>query len=104
LTAFVDVNGQQALGSTADVMSTAPLLDRFASFDWDAVEVDGHERAALRSAATAPRDGRPRVILCRTVFGKGVSFMHGQIKWHYLPMSEEQYRAAIAELEASACA
>jgi transketolase len=104
LTAFVDVNGQQALGFTADIMSTAPLIDRFAGFGWDAVEVDGHDRAALRAAATALRDGRPRVILCGTVFGKGVSFMHGQIAWHYLPMSEEQYRAARAELEAGACA
>jgi transketolase len=104
LTAFVDVNGQQALGYTRDVLSTAPLLERFASFDWDAVEVDGHDRTAMLDAATAPRDGRPRVLLCRTVFGKGVSFMEGQIKWHYLPMSDEQYRQATAELEARACA
>jgi transketolase len=44
------------------------------------------------------------VLLCGTVFGHGVSFMHGQIAWHYLPLSEQQYRAAIAELEAGACA
>jgi transketolase len=104
LTAFVDVNGQQALGYTKDVLSTAPLSARFASFGWDAVEVDGHDRAAMRAAAMAPRDGRPRVLLCGTVFGKGVSFMESRIEWHYLPMSDEQYRQAIAELEASACA
>jgi transketolase len=104
LTAFVDVNGQQALGYTQDVLSTAPLSARFASFGWDATDVDGHDRAAMRAAATAPRDGRPRVLLCRTVFGKGVSFMESRIEWHYLPMSDAQYRQAIAELEATACA
>lgn len=103
LTAFVDVNGQQALGYTADVLSPSPLIDRFSSFGWDAFEVDGHDRAAMLAAVAAPRHGRPRVLLCRTVFGKGVSFMEGQIKWHYLPMSDEQYRAAISELEAGEC-
>jgi transketolase len=104
LTAFVDVNGQQALGYTKDVLSTAPLRTRFASFGWDAIEVDGHDRAAMHAAATALRDGRPRVLLCRTVFGKGISFMESRIAWHYLPMSDDQYHQAIAELEASACA
>jgi transketolase len=103
LTAFVDVNGQQALGCTADVLSTSPLIDRFSSFNWDAVEVDGHDRAAMLAAAAMPRDGRPRVLLCRTVFGKGVSFMERQIKWHYLPMSDDEYRTAMAELGASEC-
>jgi transketolase len=103
LTALVDVNGQQALGYTKDVLSTAPLSARFASFGWDTAEVDGHDRTAMHAAATAPRDGRPRVLLCQTVFGKGVSFMQSRIEWHYLPMSDEQYRQAIAELEAGAC-
>ena len=85
------------------MLSTSPLIDRFASFGWDAVEVDGHDRAAMLGAAAAPRDSRPRALLCRTVFGKGVSFMEGRIAWHYLPMSDEQYQAAIAELEASEC-
>jgi transketolase len=38
-------------------------------------------------------------VLARTTFGKGVSFMEGRIEWHYLPMSEDQYRRALAELE-----
>ncbi len=103
LTAFVDVNGQQALGYTDDVLSTSPLIDRFSSFGWDTVEVDGHDRAAMLDAAIAPRDSRPRVLLCRTVFGKGVSFMEGRIEWHYLPMSDHLYQAAVTELEASEC-
>ena len=103
LTTFVDVNGQQALGYTADVLSTTPLIDRFRSFGWDSVEVDGHDHAAMLGAATAPQGSRPRALLCRTVFGRGVSFMEGRIKWHYLPMSDDQYKAAIVELEANEC-
>jgi transketolase len=103
LTAFVDMNGQQALGYTADVLSLAPMVDRFRAFGWNAIEVDGHDRCAMCAAVTAARDDRPRVLLCRTVFGKGVSFMEQQIRWHYFPMSDEQYAAAIAEISSTQC-
>jgi transketolase len=58
----------------------------------------------MRSAATAPTDGRPRVLLCRTVFGKGISFMEGQIAWHYRPMTDADFSRAIDELDAAPCA
>ncbi len=44
--------------------------------------------------------GRPHVLIARTVFGKGVSYMESQIKWHYWPMSDEEFRRALAEIEA----
>ena len=104
LTAFVDVNGQQALGYTRDILSLGSLSGKFAAFGWDAIEVDGHDVEAMRSAATAPTDGRPRVLLCRTVFGKGISFMEGQIAWHYRPMTDADFSRAIDELDAAPCA
>jgi transketolase len=99
----VDVNGQQALGYTEDILSLAPMFKRFKAFDWDVVEVDGHDTYAMFDAVMAPRSGKPRVLLCRTVFGKGVSFMERQIRWHYMPMSEVDFAMAIAELGASEC-
>lgn len=104
LTAFVDVNGQQALGYTKDILSLAPLTEKFGAFGWDAIEVDGHDLDAMRVAATSPADGRPRALLCRTVFGKGVSFMERQIAWHYLPMTDADFLQAVAELDAVPCA
>jgi transketolase len=103
LTAFVDLNGQQALGYTRDVLSLSPMIDRFAAFGWDATEVDGHDRAAMYEAATAARSGRPRVLICRTVFGKGVSFMERQIRWHYMSMSDSEYVMALAEVADHSC-
>ena len=100
LVAVVDLNGQQALGYTADVLDLSPLAARWRAFGWDVHEVDGHDRAAMaevvdRLDTTA---GAPHVLVARTTFGKGVSFMEGQIKWHYLPMSDGDYLRALAEV------
>ena len=99
LVAIVDWNGQQALGYTEDVLSLRGLPDRFRSFGWDVQELDGHDRGALeRTVSTLEVDGPPHVLLARTTFGKGVSFMEGKIHWHYWPMSDEEYRLALAEV------
>jgi transketolase len=102
LTAIVDLNGQQALGKTKDVLSLTPLVERWRSFGWAAEEIDGHDPAGLRAHLDAPTaaDGPPRVFCARTTFGKGVSYMEGQLKWHYWPMSDDEYRQAVAELDA----
>ena len=106
LIAIVDVNGQQALGYTKDVLSLAPLIDRWRAFGWDAIEVDGHDRAALTRAVGGldTTGGPPHVVLARTTFGRGVSYMESKIKWHYWPMSDDEYRQALAEVEELGCA
>jgi transketolase len=100
LVAIVDVNGQQALGYTEDVIDLSPLDERWRAFGWDVHTVDGHDCEALRSVidGLAPGRGRPHVVLAQTVFGHGVSFMEREIKWHYLPMDDLQYARALAEL------
>jgi transketolase len=102
LVALVDNNRQQALGYTADVLDPSPLADRWRAFGWDVHEVDGHDADGLAARLGAHNDGAapPALFLAHTVFGHGVSFMEGRIEWHYSPMSEEQYRQALAELEA----
>ncbi|MDQ6617974.1 MAG: transketolase [Actinomycetota bacterium] len=100
LIVVVDVNGQQALGYTADVLDLSPLAGRWRTFGWETHEVDGHSITALSEAAAGldTSEGPPHVLIAHTVFGKGVSFMEGQIRWHYLPMSEEEYRHAMNEI------
>jgi transketolase len=101
LVAIVDWNGQQALGYTEDVLSLRGLPDRFRSFGWDVHEVDGHDPDAIeRTVSGLPVDGPPHVLIARTTFGKGVSFMEGKIHWHYWPMSDEEYAQALAEVSA----
>jgi transketolase len=100
---IVDVNGQQALGYTRDVMDLDPLAARWHAFGWDVHEVDGHDVDGLADEVHAldTAHGRPHVLLAQTTFGKGVSYMESKIEWHYLPMSDEQYEQALAELEAA---
>jgi len=100
LVAVVDLNGQQALGYTQDVLDLSPMADRWRAFGWQVVEIDGHDVAALKAALglTNGPGNRPTVILANTTFGKGVSFMERQIKWHYLPMNAEQFEQAMREI------
>ena len=102
LVAVVDVNGQQALGYTRDVLDLSPLEERWRAFGWDAHTVDGHDTVAMRAVIDGlePGEGRPHVVLAQTVFGHGVSFMENEIRWHYVPMDDEQYAGALAELAA----
>ena len=111
LCVLADINGQQALGLTRDVCAAQNMRERWEAFGWDAVEVDGHSVEALTAAMTASGDTRPRILLARTIFGRGVPFMEKgipvsqkhlpvqPINWHYLPMSEEEYALAVSALE-----
>jgi transketolase len=105
LVVIVDVNGQQALGYTADVLDLGSLAQRWEAFGWDASEIEGHDRAALEHtiASLDTVSGPPHIVLAHTTFGHGVSFMEGQISWHYLPMSDDQYRQALVETSEIPC-
>jgi transketolase len=102
LTAVVDRNGRQALGATRDVLDLEPLADKWRAFRWDVHEVDGHDEAALERVLLGPcrERGAPHVVLADTVFGRGVSFMEGRLRWHYAPMTAEEFAAALAEVSA----
>ena len=98
---LVDVNHQQAFGYTRDVLNLSPLVERWKAFGWDCHDVNGHDAAKIQETIqTASREtSRPHVLLAETVFGKGVSFMERKIEWHYWPLSDDQYRTALAEIE-----
>jgi transketolase len=100
LVAIVDENGQQALGRTRDVLDLAPLGARWAAFGWEVAEVDGHDHEALAAALREYGDA-PRVVVAHTTFGKGVSYMESELKWHYWPMSDAEYAQALGELAAT---
>jgi transketolase len=99
LVAIIDVNGQQALDYTQNVIDMRMLEQRWKSFGWDARTVDGHNEDELATAMRGmDRQGSPHVLLATTVSGKGVSFMENRIEWHYLPMTSDQYSRAMKEV------
>jgi transketolase len=104
LTAIIDFNGQQALGRTRDVLdlgSADEVAAKMSSFGWSSVVVDGHDTEGLAAALAPHHSNAPRMVVARTVAGHGVSFMEGQVAWHYLPLSDQQYYLALRELAAA---
>jgi transketolase len=77
-----------------------PMGQRWRSFGWDVVEVDGHDPDGIAATVRAmdTTHGPPHALIADTTFGKGVSFMESQIEWHYLPMSDEHYTQAMLEV------
>ena len=101
LCAFIDVNGLQIDGRTADVMPSEPLDKKFKAFNWHVIKIDGHDFAQIRAALAEARtvSGKPCAIIMSTVKGKGVSFMENQAGWHGKAPNAEQRDQALKELE-----
>lgn len=100
LVAFVDRNRLQISGRTEDVMSIEPFADKWRSFGWQVVSLDGNSMNELVHALDNVPEvtNKPTLILANTVKGKGVSFMENKANWHHHVPTEEQYKLAIEEL------
>jgi len=102
LIAFVDNNGLQIDGDIAEVMSSYPIDKKFEAFNWNVITIDAHDYDQIRAAidkALVP-NGKPTVIIAKSIKGKGVSYMENQAGWHGNAPKAEQYEQAIKELDA----
>lgn len=101
LTIIVDNNGLQIDGSNDEVMSLGNLAAKFAAFGLNVIELkDGNDLDEVISALDRPAlPGKPTLLLCHTVKGKGVSYMENQVGWHGKAPNDEQRKQALAELE-----
>ncbi len=100
LTAVVDVNGLQINGSTRRVAGAVDLAARWAGFGWQVIELDGHDLGALTEALSASVPGQPTVLLAHTVKGRGVGFLEGRAKSHYVTFPPAVRDRALAALRA----
>jgi len=102
LCVLLDYNKIQLSGAIKDIMDLEPLLDKWRTFNWNAMEIDGHDFTAIVSALDEAErvKGRPTLILCHTIKGKGVSFMEGKWEWHGKAPNQEEGRRAIDEIQA----
>jgi transketolase len=98
LCVIVDFNKWQATGRSREVMALDPLAEKWRSFGWDAVEVDGHDIGAVAAALGAPPGDRPRAVVAHTVKGAGISFMADDNNWHYRLCDVDTLERAFAEL------
>jgi transketolase len=98
--AVIDRNMMMGDGSTEDIIALMPLADKWRTFNWHVIEVDGHDVERLNAAfgEASSVKGRPTLVLAKTVKGKGVPFMEGKREWHDQRLSEELYEEAMRAL------
>ena len=121
---IVDYNKIQSLGNVADICDLSPLADNFRAFNWNVIEIDGHNydeiaqaidlfqhkmvhgQSSMFNGQSSMVNGqwsmvnapRPTVIIANTIKGKGVSYMEGELLWHYRNPNDEQLKQALEEL------
>ena len=100
MTIFIDNNGLQIDGNITDVMNPTPIDKKFEAFGWNTIIIDGHNFDEIIDAIGKAKThkGQPTAIICKTVKGKGVSFMENEASWHGTAPSKEQCKKALEEL------
>lgn len=99
LVVLLDDNKQQALNLTKNVLIYEDLSKSFASLGWEVENANGHDLLDLTKKLSIVSN-KPLLIIAETKFGAGISFMEGNIDWHYLPLNSDQYQKALIEIEA----
>ncbi len=103
LVAIVDYNGLQIDGTIEEVNSAYPIADKFKAFNWNVIEIDGHNYDEIEAAFNNAKQtkGKPTCIVMKTVKGKGVSYMENAVGWHGKAPNDEEYEIAMGELNAA---
>jgi transketolase len=97
---IVDYNKIQSLGSVKEVIDLHPLKAKFKAFRWEIFEVDGHNHRSIKKALQRANNGngKPKVLIANTIKGKGISFMEGNLLWHYKSPNDQQLIDALKEV------
>ncbi len=98
LTCILDANGLQSIKSTTDTLNVEPLKEKLKQFEWDTIEIDGHNHKILSSSLKSEAKSKPKFIIARTIKGKGVSFMENNALWHYRNAKGDELIKALGEL------
>jgi transketolase len=104
LVTIIDKNGWQAMGRTKDVLSldgysvNSILRNKFSSFGWNNRYIDGHDHKEIEESIFSKNKNAPKVIICKTIKGKGVSFMEDSLVFHYSHVTDENLELALKEL------
>ena len=97
LITILDYNKIQSFGSISEVLELSPLKDKFIAFNFNVIEIDGHNHLEINNALTNAKTNKqkPTIIIAHTIKGKGVPFMENNLEWHYKSPTEDQYTTAL---------
>lgn len=101
LYAIVDSNKLQATGFTKEIIDLEPLSNKFKSFGWEVLRVNGHNFQNIYNKIKKlinSKNRKPKILIADTVKGKGVSFMENELSWHYRYPSEEEFNLCLKEI------
>lgn len=98
VTVIMDYNNLQGYGRPTEICHFEPVCDKWKAFGWQVAVVDGHDHDRITEVLDEPNKGKPRIIIAKTVKGKGVPYMENELKWHYFVVTDELKKAAIKEL------
>ena len=103
LCVIIDNNNLQIDGTIEEVMSSYPIDEKFRSFGFEIIKINGHDIDEILKAFDVAKNvkGKPTCIIAKTIKGKGISYMENQVGWHGKAPNEEQYKLAMEELEIS---
>lgn len=98
---IIDNNNLQIDGKISDVMNSYPIDEKFKSFGFNVIEIDGHNFEEIENAFEKAKEtkGKPTVIIAKTIKGKGISFMENEASWHGKAPNDEQYSLAMKEFK-----
>src|SRR3989344_5534545 len=101
LIGFVDRNHIQIDGNTEDIMPLEPLADKFNAFNWNVIEIDGNNIKKILEAFNEAKKfkGKPSVVICKTIPGKGVSFMENRYEWHGKTPKKDEAIEALKQIK-----
>jgi len=98
LTLVIDANGIQSFGKTNEILNLEPLADKLSSFGWHCHDIDGHSIPFLFEALESSSNNKPKVVIARTIKGKGIKDMEGKLEWHYKSPKKEDLDKYINEV------
>jgi len=95
---ILDYNNLQGYGFVNKICYFEPIKDKWQAFGWDVVVIDGHNFKEIINALDKPNNRKPRIIIAKTIKGKGISFMENDLKWHYYVVTKDIRDKAYKEL------
>lgn len=98
LTCIVDFNNLQSLDTIEKTLNLEPLDKKLESFGFDVILIDGHDHNQILQAFNKKSAGKPKIIIAKTVKGKGVDYMENEVLWHYKPPNDEELRNALKQI------